>query len=122
MDLTQVLYYAREADRLAALWADAQQHLVIRVHRDQFLSSRAFGMDDCALYLILAYIVHQGFKLSMAFPALKAYYSRCRQHHEVIKACPENRRNLARAYLRYKRQFSKIKEANVYNEEVTSLG
>ena len=85
-----MLYNAGGADRLAILWADAQQHLVLRDHRDKFLFSRAFGLADSVFYLILTYIVHQGFKLSIAFPAFKAYYSRGREHYVAIKACPEN--------------------------------
>jgi glutathione S-transferase len=57
--------------------------------KDQFVSGRAFGLADCAFYPILAYMVHRGLKLSMAFPALEAYYGICRQHRAVIEACPE---------------------------------
>lgn len=56
---------------------------------DQFVSGGFFGLADCAFNPILAYMVHRGLELRMAFPALESYYGRCREYRIVIEACPE---------------------------------
>lgn len=56
-----------------------------------FLSARnAFGLADCALYPILAYMVHRGLDLKLKFPGLQGYYERRGRLQAVLEACPDH--------------------------------
>ena len=92
----ELLYDAdweRHRERILEAYHDTLkelEHWETYLANAEYLSARdTFGMADCAFYPILAYMVHRGLDLTLKYPSLRDYVTRCGALQAVGEACPD---------------------------------